>query len=173
MARQLQAGSVLRTSAGDSVQVTAVRKSMAVQLVYNLTIADIHTYYVATGSDQVLAHNANPGSCEINLKYKEGWTDEQRTAADVKVAHLNSQELVVTESKRKATSASSRYRSAGNTVPSGHDVDHMHDLQLGGLDEVSNMSPLDLSVNRSLGPQIQGQIKNLPVGTKVGPINIS
>jgi len=43
----------------------------------------------------------------------------------------------------------------------------MTDLQLGGSDTVENMSPLDSSVNRSFGPQIAAQIKNLSLGTRV------
>ncbi len=33
---------------------------------------------------------------------------------------------------------------------------------IGGFDDVSNMKPLDLSVNRSLGVQIQNAIKGYP-----------
>jgi len=76
-------------------------------------------------------------------------------------------DTVVTQSQRSGTSASSRYNRAGNTVPPGHDVDHVQDLQLGGSDTLSNMLPLDSSVNRSLGSQIHHQIKNLPTGTVI------
>ena len=34
------------------------------------------------------------------------------------------------------------------------------------------MSPLDLSVNRSLGPQIMHQIKDFPVGTRIVSVTI-
>ena len=64
-AEQLQTGSMLQTSTGDSVQVTAVRKSMAVQLVYNLTVEGIRTYYVQAGETPVLVHNSN---CSSNTK---------------------------------------------------------------------------------------------------------
>ena len=111
---------------------------------------------------------------DLNLKFKAGWTAAQRTAACEKCAALTTANTeVVTNVQRSGTSAASRYKSAGNTVPSGHDVDHVVDLQLNGADEVFNMSPLDLSVNRSLGPQIQHQIKNLSEGTKVNKVNIS
>jgi hypothetical protein len=39
-------------------------------------------------------------------------------------------------------------------------------------DILENMEPLDASVNRSLGKQINNQIKDLPDGTKVGPFSI-
>lgn len=50
-------------------------------------------------------------------------------------------------------------------MPQGKDVDHTIDLQLGGADDILNMNPLDMSVNRSLGKQIQNQIKDYPYGT--------
>lgn len=74
---------------------------------------------------------------------------------------------------RSGTSASSRYRQAGDTVPSGYDVDHVIDLQLGGADDILNMNPLDASVNRSLGSQIQHRIKELPAGTRVNRVTIT
>jgi hypothetical protein len=47
------------------------------------------------------------------------------------------------------------------------------DLQLGGADDIlTNMSALDSSVNRSLGSQINSQIKNLPSGTSVNTVRM-
>jgi len=57
-------------------------------------------------------------------------------------------------------------------VPPGSDVDHMVDLPLGGNDTTPNMSPLDKSVNRSLGAQIYQQAKGLPPGTKINNVKI-
>jgi RHS repeat-associated protein len=108
----------------------------------------------------------------LQLQYKAGWTPKQITAADAKVAALNDSDMVVTKVERSGTSASSRYRRAGGSVPVESDVDHTHDLQLGGQDELFNMAPLNSSVNRSLGAQIQSQIKNLPPGTTVDSITI-
>lgn len=47
----------LRTAAGTYVQVTNVRAFTAQQRVHNLSVAGIHTYYVAARSDDVLVHN--------------------------------------------------------------------------------------------------------------------
>ncbi|MBE4582508.1 hypothetical protein BOO34_14575 [Vibrio navarrensis] len=112
-------------------------------------------------------------SVDLNLKYKKGWTAAQKAAADAKCQALCDANTVVTQSQRSGTSAASRYKRAGNSVPSGNDVDHVHDLQLGGSDTLSNMSPLDSSVNRSLGSQIHHQIKNLPLGTVIDKVNIN
>ncbi|MGW4423233.1 RHS repeat-associated core domain-containing protein [Streptosporangium sp. NPDC004631] len=56
-AGRLQRGMWLRTSAGTHVQVSATRKWAASQRVHNLTVDDLHTYYVAAGVASVLVHN--------------------------------------------------------------------------------------------------------------------
>jgi hypothetical protein len=140
------------------------------------------TESAATGVSRVVAeggsaagHEASDGG-SIALRYKEGWSDVQKAAADDKVGKLdaaaNDGRLHVTKVERSGTSASSRYRKSGGLVPTGSDVDHTLDLQLGGEDDVGNMSPLDLSVNRSLGPQIMHQVKNFPVGTRIVRVSI-
>ena len=40
-----------------------------------------------------------------------------------------------------------------------YDIDHELDLQLGGANVASNLSPLDPSVNRSFGSQINKQTR--------------
>ncbi|WP_085996061.1 polymorphic toxin-type HINT domain-containing protein [Nonomuraea coxensis] len=58
-AGDLRPGMWLRTSAGTHVQVTAVKKWSATQRVHNLTVADLHTYYVLAGGTPVLVHNCD------------------------------------------------------------------------------------------------------------------
>lgn len=109
----------------------------------------------------------------LTFKVKEGWTAAQKAEAAEKAASLDKLaregKLTVTKDiSRSSKSASSRFKAAGGEVEKGQDVDHVHDLQLGGKDSVENMSPLDSSVNRSFGAQAQQQqLKNLPDGTKV------
>ena len=63
-ATDLKPGMWLRTSAGTYVQVTATKHWTAHhQRVHNLTVADLHTYYVDAGDAQVLVHNA--GGCFV------------------------------------------------------------------------------------------------------------
>jgi hypothetical protein len=73
---------------------------------------------------------------------------------------------------RRGTSSADVFRGEGGEIPPGMDVDHMIDLQLGGADKFSNMSPLDLSVNRSLGSQIGRQLRGVPAGTCVISVKI-
>ena len=59
-ASDLKPGMWLRTSAGTYVQVTATKYwTTHRQCVHNLTVADLHTYYVLAGTTPVLVHNDN------------------------------------------------------------------------------------------------------------------
>ena len=144
--------------------------------VYNFEVAGLHDYFVsATATDSlVLSHNMcrkTGGGVDLNLKYKPGWTDAQRAAADAKAAALTNADTVVTVPKRSGT-MQSRYRNEQG-LGRGTDADHTVDLQLGGTDTLSNMSGLDSSVNRSLGSQINHQIKDLPSGTRINNVTMS
>ena len=52
------------------------------------------------------------------------------------------------------------------------DIDHLHELQLGGPDILSNLRIRERAVNRSIGSQIQGQLKKLPEGQQVDSVVI-
>ncbi|MFJ4967139.1 RHS repeat-associated core domain-containing protein [Streptomyces sp. NPDC088729] len=65
-ADQLTDGQWLQTSTGTWVQITAVTHRSTSATVYNLTVADLHTYYVLAGATPVLVHNSGP--CDPPLK---------------------------------------------------------------------------------------------------------
>jgi hypothetical protein len=107
------------------------------------------------------------------LTYKPGWSAAQRADADAKVAALNrlgdEGKLVKTSGSRGSKGASAHWDSyhGKGTRGTGQDVDHTHELQLGGDDDITNMNLLDSSVNRSLGSQINHHVKDLPEGSPV------
>ncbi|MET8298884.1 polymorphic toxin-type HINT domain-containing protein [Streptomyces sp. NPDC005180] len=49
----------LRTPTGEPTQITSVRHWSGLQPAYNLTVNDLHTYYVLAGPKPVLVHNCN------------------------------------------------------------------------------------------------------------------
>nr|WP_233361622.1 polymorphic toxin-type HINT domain-containing protein [Streptomyces sp. GMR22] len=65
-ATDLRTGQWLRTSAGTHLQITAVKHWTQQATVHNLTISDLHTYYVLAGATPVLVHNSTP--CDPPLK---------------------------------------------------------------------------------------------------------
>nr|WP_239321264.1 RHS repeat-associated core domain-containing protein [Planomonospora parontospora] len=57
----LRPGNRLRTSASVQIQVIAVTDQVTIdQRVHNLTIDDLHTYYIAVGTHDALVHNEDP-----------------------------------------------------------------------------------------------------------------
>ncbi|MFE3578269.1 ricin-type beta-trefoil lectin domain protein [Streptomyces vinaceus] len=60
-ATDLQPGQWLQTSAGTHVQITTIKRHTAQATVHNLTVADLHTYYVLAGATPVLVHNCGGG----------------------------------------------------------------------------------------------------------------
>ncbi|MGW7307763.1 polymorphic toxin-type HINT domain-containing protein [Streptomyces sp. NPDC054835] len=77
-ATELKAGEWLRTSSGTWVQVTEVRRWTQQKRVHNLTVGDLHTYYVLAGATPTLVHN---DSCptdgdQIEGKATSTWTPD-------------------------------------------------------------------------------------------------
>ncbi|WP_356948706.1 DddA-like double-stranded DNA deaminase toxin [Streptomyces chengbuensis] len=66
-AGDLHAGQWLRTSAGTHVQISAVGHFTKRQRTHDLTIQDVHTYYVLAGATPVLVHNCNVGGIADGL----------------------------------------------------------------------------------------------------------
>jgi hypothetical protein len=60
------------------VTVIGVRRYKAVTRVYNLTVGDLHTYFVGAGLTSVLVHNCGPFSDEVEqgLDHMEARIDE-------------------------------------------------------------------------------------------------
>ncbi|MEO3819624.1 polymorphic toxin-type HINT domain-containing protein [Plantactinospora sp. B24E8] len=56
-ASDLLPGQWLETSAGTYVRITAIKQWTQIAQVYNLNVADIHTYYVLASGTPVLVHN--------------------------------------------------------------------------------------------------------------------
>ena len=113
----------------------------------------------------------------LSLRYGAGWTKAQRRAADGKVkAYFEAAQAGKLKKtavpQRSGTLASARYKKAGGSVPDGADVDHTVDLQLGGSDDPANMKPLDATVNKSLGAQVQQQLKALPLDQLISTVAI-
>jgi RHS repeat-associated protein len=112
---------------------------------------------------------------ELMLWAKDTWNKAQIQAAQQKVdalSKLAAEGRLVKTPVQGGPSASSIWGSAGRTKPARSDIDHIQDKQLGGTNALSNLSPLDSSVNRSFGAQIGSQLRNYPVGTAVTAVGI-
>ncbi|OKJ02807.1 hypothetical protein AMK18_11460 [Streptomyces sp. CB01249] len=67
-ATDLKVGEQLSTSTGGLVQIDGLDRWTRAATVHNLTVSDLHTYYVLAGETPVLVHNVNEGSlCNVTL----------------------------------------------------------------------------------------------------------
>lgn len=110
---------------------------------------------------------------DLVLKRKDIWDEIQMSQATRKARDLSRADTQVTskENIHRDPNVTKNFRKNNSDhIPDGYDVDHVIDLQLGGVDSASNLRPLDASVNRSMGARIHYLIKDLPEGTKIGNV---
>ncbi|RPK71490.1 tRNA nuclease WapA precursor [Streptomyces sp. ADI97-07] len=102
-ASSLRPGSSLLTDDGEAVIVTGNRPFTQHARTYNLTVADLHTYYVLAGATPVLVHNS---SCSISMG----------EAANRAVAHVGDNATVVRSGSGGVQFMSVTKDAAGNMV---------------------------------------------------------
>ncbi|MFI6596630.1 polymorphic toxin-type HINT domain-containing protein [Nonomuraea sp. NPDC050536] len=76
-AGRLRSGMWLTTDSGAQVRIREVRPYSAYASVHNLTVGDVHTYYVVSGAGDLLVHNCGPsalpsGNGKSFTVYKDG-----------------------------------------------------------------------------------------------------
>ncbi|MFD3735616.1 polymorphic toxin-type HINT domain-containing protein [Streptomyces sp. NPDC058632] len=73
-ADRLTAGQELRTATGKTVRITGIARAQRPATVHNLTVTDLHTYYVLAGATAVLVHNDGGFDWEKALEeLKDNW----------------------------------------------------------------------------------------------------
>ncbi|MFF8916681.1 polymorphic toxin-type HINT domain-containing protein [Streptomyces sp. NPDC015032] len=65
-AGELRPGMQLRTATGESVTVEGIRHFDQRQRTHDLTVSDVHTYYVLAGATPVLVHNCGGGALDLD-----------------------------------------------------------------------------------------------------------
>ncbi|MFI5916006.1 LamG-like jellyroll fold domain-containing protein [Dactylosporangium sp. NPDC051541] len=77
-AQNLKTGDALRTEDGAMLEVKGVRNSVGSADMRDLTVADVHTYFVIAGEDPVLVHNQNhiEPPCGSRAARKAEWVNE-------------------------------------------------------------------------------------------------
>ncbi|MEU5068879.1 ricin-type beta-trefoil lectin domain protein [Streptomyces virginiae] len=88
-AGDLKPGQTLRTDDGTSVSIAAIRVYEAVKDTYNLTVADLHTYYVLAGATPVLVHNCGGALLDRARELYATRVDEASTVAVARVRNVN------------------------------------------------------------------------------------
>ena len=157
--------------------------------VFNLEVDAEHVYYVSV--DGVLVHNAYgdiPGEATISLKFIEGMNarDFARKVKSLQELGEAGELIRVMNPVARDPSVTANYRQDminriwqqygqsnrdfANTlidrVKRRMSPDHIHELQLGGSDVITNLRFMDRFTNWQIGTQqIRSQLRDLPVGT--------
>ncbi len=150
--------------------------------VYNFEVGDWHTYFVGTW--EWLVHNATKcvsaiakkvgnNTYDLVLRYKPGWSAQQKAAARTKAKALSKAKTRIVKKPARKAGTRRTFTKKGGKVKKGQDVDHTIELQLGGADNFSNMDALDSSVNRSFGSQIRNATDKLPAGANIRNVTIN
>ena len=112
-------GSLLQTSTGTWIQITAVRKWTASQQVHNLTVNDRHTYYVVALQAPILVHNNNDWNVPDDYVIVRGGQSPMPNAGEVfsgsMGASVKEAGAAVPHGSIRATTAG-QIRAAGGTV---------------------------------------------------------
>ncbi|MFC3999478.1 polymorphic toxin-type HINT domain-containing protein [Nocardiopsis sediminis] len=125
-AADLEPGTWLRTSAGTWAQVTSIDTRAADdQRVHNLTVADLHTYYVLAAQTPVLVHNLDPcewashteNAGDLAGRYTEGQSTRD-PASQMYHEYLSDEELL--DAINNAEEGDGIAVSPGGTILGGH-----------------------------------------------------
>ncbi|MEU6229567.1 HYD1 signature containing ADP-ribosyltransferase family protein [Streptomyces sp. NPDC047042] len=168
-ATNLRAGQWLQTGAGTLVQISAIRRWTAQDAtVHNLTVSNLHTYYVLAGATPLLVHNCNDEIPDVLHHYTneaghDGILASQELRPSTQAANPNDAKFgdgqyltdIQPGTKRPGQLSAAFYR-----VPwLGRKVSHYVSIDVRGLDVrkgrdgvfyVLNSEPLDL-VGRIVG----------------------
>lgn len=131
-ATDLESGQWLQTSAGTYVQITAVQRwTSLAATVHNLTIGDLHTYYVAAGDVSLLSHNSLP--CEAEME--DGLNRAHQAASQFDEPGGMSGHLVLDDGSRfdlssgVAADGGCRNCLPGHVAPPGTTAENFHHLE--------------------------------------------
>ncbi|MEU6346896.1 polymorphic toxin-type HINT domain-containing protein [Streptomyces sp. NPDC046977] len=176
-AGNLAPGMTLRSDKGRDLRVVSVKHFRHLQAAYNLTVADLHTYYVVAGQTSILVHNCPPSPGTGPVKFKAPPNATQTEIDEVKAyvascerarcaGQLSPTGRVATAGKlrRQATAAAAaeRARAAAAGTPYTGVPGHGPDTAWTGNPVPPEWLDLSGRVNSSLG----GQVNGYPVGYK-------
>jgi hypothetical protein len=95
-AGDLTPGELLRTAEGDTVRVVEARHFRKQQRTHDLTVRDVHTYYVLAGASPVLVHNCGGALLDRARELHATRADEASTVAVARVRNVHNPDRVET-----------------------------------------------------------------------------
>ncbi|WP_427923935.1 polymorphic toxin-type HINT domain-containing protein [Streptomyces sp. cg40] len=187
-AGKLKPGHLLNTVRNRHALLTAVRVRPGEAAMYNLTVDDLHTYYVVAGGAPILVHNTC-GPADVTVSWKPGMPKSQFNLKAAALQDLSDSGVLYKAPNPVARDSSITNNYKANLIARVFDQfgatnpefaaslrtriltqmnpDHVWELQLGGPDAASNLHILEAYTNQDIGRQIWGQIRNLPDYTPI------
>ncbi|MEY2247972.1 ricin-type beta-trefoil lectin domain protein [Streptomyces sp. BF23-18] len=190
-AGELHQGDALNTADNGHAYVVTTRTTPGTADRWNLTVQELHTYYVVAGGVPILVHNTNDG-CPVNVtvQWQPGMPKSQFNMKAAALQDLSDRGLLFKAPNPVArdSSITNNYKADlirrvfdqfGATNPefaatlrtrilTQMNPDHVWELQLGGPDAASNLHILDAFTNQEIGlRQIWPQIRGLPDYTPI------
>jgi hypothetical protein len=157
--------------------LTALHQSTWRGLVQNSSLRDSFDFSDPTVTEHGLqapklgeGESAAQKGLAIWLKYRPDWSDDLIAQANEKIRRLNDSDLWVNKQISRLLSTQMLRKMLGFEGPENYDIDHTHDLQLGGADAPDNLAYLHRSVNRSIGAQVSQYGRGLDHGTKISRV---
>ena len=185
-AGELWKGAHIREADGTPGVLQDILVEYKPQLMYNLTVDQAHTFFV--GQDQLLVHNEC--GAELTLRFEEGMNKRSFARKASALQGLAEEGKLVKTPSSHSRQHNRQYKSdviervwrqyghnpefrdsAIRRVQTGMQVDHIHDLQLGGQDTWDNLWMLHARTNWRLGNQIEVQMRRLDYGTPIYGVN--
>ncbi|MFE0773814.1 polymorphic toxin-type HINT domain-containing protein [Streptomyces sp. NPDC058861] len=148
-ATDLKSHQWLRTSAGTHVQITAVERWTSQDAtVHNLTVSDLHTYYVVADGASVLSHNSLPCAADM----EDGLNRAHEAANDFENPGGMSGHLVLDDGQRfnlssgRTPDGQCRNCLPGHVAPPGTTRENFHHLE----NQSASLMRQNLGVNATL-----------------------
>ncbi|MFE7526947.1 polymorphic toxin-type HINT domain-containing protein [Kitasatospora sp. NPDC057542] len=155
-AGSLQSGHSLKTESGQDANVVSVREAAGQQVMYNLTVEDLHTYYVLAGNAPVLVHNSNCELRALHSKLPER-VDGGQTSGIAMDSHGNTSSIMTSGKgtyRNLIDRANSRLGQWGFRSPAARasDVEQKFAASMLNPDGSTRITSADLVINHAQGP---------------------
>ncbi|WP_412542626.1 polymorphic toxin-type HINT domain-containing protein [Longispora sp. K20-0274] len=163
-AGDLQPGHKLHTDDGTVETVAEVQNFNGSKDMRNLTVADIHTYYVVAGGRAILVHNTNVDDCGIvDIVLDRGKYPESAKHQDEAVAAGHPEVLTL---NRPGAKVNRRLSLRGIDTQAGLDRDEYPPAVSGEGGSGASVKHIPFSDNRGSGSTIGRQLRPYPDGTR-------
>ncbi|MFI6448530.1 polymorphic toxin-type HINT domain-containing protein [Kitasatospora sp. NPDC050543] len=145
-ARDLATGETVRSANGDSISIGEVHQFSQGQAAYNLTVANLHSYYVMAGSASMLVHNSD---CREYYEYHPSGTGIM-----AEVGSDGMLDTIVSVAKNAPSTDPTGGQMFINAMEAvGHNADGVRGKWLSGGELKDNLDSFNAGIQNLLSPE--------------------